>query len=128
MDTVSYTHLDVYKRQQETRRLFGSQRQSHSKCGLYNDYDSRQRLISQRAKLRDGKSDVLRRDCLLYTSFATSVAKHLEKLNATEIQTLQEAAILFSRSPQGAAIIATNIHAVEDVYKRQPKYLFEETE
>ncbi len=45
--------------------------------------------------------------------FATSVAKHLEKLNATEIQTLQEAAILFSRSPQGAAIIATNIHAVE---------------
>ncbi|ECF5806766.1 SH3 domain-containing protein, partial [Salmonella enterica subsp. enterica] len=45
--------------------------------------------------------------------FATSIAKHLEKLNATEIQTLQEAAILFSRSPQGAAIIATNIHAVE---------------
>ncbi|WP_080072990.1 SH3 domain-containing protein [Salmonella enterica] len=45
--------------------------------------------------------------------FATSVAKHLEKLNATEIKTLQEAAILFSRSPQGAAIIATNVHAVE---------------
>ncbi|MKG11862.1 SH3 domain-containing protein, partial [Salmonella enterica] len=45
--------------------------------------------------------------------FATSIAKQLEKLDATEIQTLQEAAILFSRSPQGAAIIATNIHAVE---------------
>ncbi|HCS0313489.1 TPA: SH3 domain-containing protein, partial [Salmonella enterica subsp. enterica serovar Typhi] len=35
--------------------------------------------------------------------FATSIAKQLEKLDATEIQTLQEAAILFSRSPQGAA-------------------------
>ncbi|MKM27648.1 SH3 domain-containing protein, partial [Salmonella enterica subsp. enterica serovar Liverpool] len=45
--------------------------------------------------------------------FATSIAKQLEKLDATEIQTLQKAAILFSRSPQGAAIIATNIHAVE---------------
>ncbi|CGB17109.1 Uncharacterised protein [Salmonella enterica subsp. enterica serovar Typhi] len=47
------------------------------------------------------------------TAVSTSIAKQLEKLDATEIQTLQEAAILFSRSPQGAAIIATNIHAVE---------------
>ncbi|CRJ88457.1 Uncharacterised protein [Salmonella enterica subsp. enterica serovar Typhi] len=47
------------------------------------------------------------------TAVSSAFAKQLEKLDATEIQTLQEAAILFSRSPQGAAIIATNIHAVE---------------
>ncbi|CGZ72825.1 Uncharacterised protein [Salmonella enterica subsp. enterica serovar Typhi] len=47
------------------------------------------------------------------TAVSSAFATQLEKLDATEIQTLQEAAILFSRSPQGAAIIATNIHAVE---------------
>ena len=46
--------------------------------------------------------------------FTASVTQQLEKLNLTEIQTLQEAAILFSRSPQGAAVIATNIHAVKE--------------
>ncbi|KMQ77713.1 hypothetical protein ABY58_13150 [Edwardsiella ictaluri] len=44
----------------------------------------------------------------------SGVTQQLEKLNLTEIQTLQEAAILFSRSPQGAAVIATNIHAVKE--------------
>ncbi len=46
--------------------------------------------------------------------FTARVIQQLEKLNLTEIQTLQEAAILFSRSPQGAAVIATNIHAVKE--------------
>uniref|UniRef100_UPI00374DFE51 SH3 domain-containing protein n=1 Tax=Raoultella ornithinolytica TaxID=54291 RepID=UPI00374DFE51 len=54
------------------------------------------------------------RGMLTENYFATTVAKQLEKLNATEIQQLQEAAILFSRSPQGAAVIATNIHAVKE--------------
>ncbi len=63
--------------------------------------------------------------------FATSVAKHLEKLNATEIQALQEAAILFSRSPQGAAVIATNIHSIKekepDALTRLKKHIEEST-
>ena len=45
--------------------------------------------------------------------FATNLAKKLEKLNERDFQTLHEAIILFSRSPQGAAIIATNIHEAE---------------
>lgn len=51
-----------WQRGRETRRLFGSQHQNHSKCGLYNDYDSCQQLISQRARQRDGEGDILRRD------------------------------------------------------------------
>ena len=46
--------------------------------------------------------------------FTASISQQLEKLNLTEIQTLQEAAIQFSRSPQGAAVIATNIHLIEE--------------
>ncbi|MGY5466358.1 SH3 domain-containing protein, partial [Citrobacter koseri] len=46
--------------------------------------------------------------------FTASITQQLEKLNLTEIQTLQETAIQFSRSPQGAAVIATNIHAVNE--------------
>lgn len=51
-----------WQRGRETLRLFGSQHQNHSKCGLYNDYDNRQQLISQQARQRDGKDDILRRD------------------------------------------------------------------
>ncbi|MEB6347997.1 SH3 domain-containing protein, partial [Klebsiella pneumoniae] len=46
--------------------------------------------------------------------FTAGVSQQLEKLNPTEIQKLQESAILFSRSPQGAAVIATNIHSVKE--------------
>lgn len=46
--------------------------------------------------------------------FTASVTRELEKLNLTEIQTLQEAAIIFSRSPKGAAVIATNIHSAKE--------------
>ncbi|MEP8927799.1 SH3 domain-containing protein, partial [Enterobacter hormaechei] len=46
--------------------------------------------------------------------FTASITQQLEKLNLTEIQTLQEAAIQFSRSPQGAAVIATNIHSIKE--------------
>ncbi|HCD7255251.1 TPA: SH3 domain-containing protein, partial [Citrobacter farmeri] len=71
------------------------------------------------------------RGMLTENYFATSVAKQLEKLNATEIQQLQEAAILFSRSPQGAAVIATNIHSIKekepDALTRLKKHIEEST-
>ncbi|HDD8711727.1 SH3 domain-containing protein [Escherichia coli] len=61
--------------------------------------------------------------------FTTSITQHLDKLNPTEIQKLQEAAIIFSRSPQGAAVIATNINTVEitepDALTKLKKYIEE---
>ena len=63
--------------------------------------------------------------------FTANITHQLEKLNLTEIQTLQEAAIQFSRSPQGAAVIATNIHSIEekepDALTRLKKYIEEST-
>ncbi len=63
--------------------------------------------------------------------FTASITQQLEKLNLTEIHTLHEAAIRFSRSPQGAAVIATNIHSIEekepDALTRLQKYIEEST-
>ncbi|MCF6691929.1 SH3 domain-containing protein [Raoultella terrigena] len=74
-------------------------------------------ILAAQKKLQDSGAAAFfkkQRGILTENYFATSVAKQLEKLNAAEIQQLQEAAILFSRSPQGAAVIATNIHSVKE--------------
>jgi len=73
-------------------------------------------FATQKLALNSGITDFFKKQRSNFAEnyFSTSVAKQLEKLNATEIQQLQEAAILFSRSPQGAAVIATNIHSLKE--------------
>ena len=73
--------------------------------------------LAAQKQLRDGSiAALLEKQKHLFTGklFSTNIAKYLAELNVNEVQKLEQAAILFSRSPLGAAVIATNIHSIQE--------------